>query len=97
MENVTINEFNEMVKAANEKGFKVWTGKGEYFDYTGQLGIENKNCQVYWFDICEDGYLIFNHVYNCNNGRTTKGFKQGYNFKWKMFLEKITYQEFGLN
>lgn len=86
MENLTKTEFEKMVEAATKKGFKVWTGKGEYYDYTGQIGIETKKAIVYWYDI-HDGDLLYNHVYNCNNGKTTKGFTIGFNFKYKMIYK----------
>lgn len=90
MKKINYNEFDEMVKAAKKRGYSVLTGKGEYYDYTGQLGIETKSFQVYWFKILENGQLRFDNVYNCNNGKTTRGWKQGFNFMWKMYLKDIT-------
>ena len=97
MEKINYSEFDEMVKAAKKRGLSVYTGKGKYADYTGWLGIETKTFQVYWFKIIDGDRLIFDHVYNCNNGKTTRGFKRGFNFRWKMYLRDITEREFELN
>ena len=96
MEKINYNEFDEMVKAAEKRGFQVYTGKGKYADYTGWLGIETKSFQVYWFKIIDGDLLIFDNVYNCNNGKTSRGFKRGFNFRWKMYLKEISEREVDL-
>jgi hypothetical protein len=47
------------------------------------IGISDKkrnNFRTYWFEL-DGGYLFFNHMYNANNGKTSRGWKLGNSFK----------------
>ena len=85
MKSFLFNEYHTMISAATEKGLSIWREKSRYWDE--MIGIENKNAIVYWYDVTDDGYLSFNHCYNRNNGKTTKGYKMGFNFKYKMIYK----------
>ena len=82
METTLFNDYQTMINKATEKGLSIWRENNS--QGCEMIGIENKNSIVYWYEIAESGFLYFNHAYNRNSGKVYKGFKMGFNFKYKM-------------
>jgi hypothetical protein len=52
--------------------------------FVGMIGVETKDCRVYWYEYTENGYVNYHHAYNRRNGTKIRGYVIGYKFLQKM-------------
>lgn len=79
MENLTKTELQRMIESASKKRY--WVHVREFGRV---IGIETKNYMVYWFDVRDNGRLLFKYAYNTNSGQYREGARMGLNFIFKM-------------
>jgi hypothetical protein len=64
----------QLIDKATAKNFKVEFSKNKYGNQI--IGVNKNNNCYHWFEEVGD-YLLFNHTYSMNTGKTTKGTLHG--------------------
>jgi len=64
----------QLIDKATAKNFKVEFSKDKFGNEI--IGINKNNNCYHWFEVLND-YLLFNHTYSMNTGKTNKGTLHG--------------------
>lgn len=64
----------QLIDKATAKNFKVEFSKDKFGNEI--IGINKNNNCYHWFEVMND-YLLFNHTYSMNTGKTIKGTLHG--------------------
>ncbi len=65
----------QLIAKATEKNFRIEFSKDKFGNEI--IGVNKNNNCYHWFQILNDDYLLFNHTYSMNTGKTNKGTLHG--------------------
>ena len=64
----------ELIAIATKKNFKIELSENQFGNEI--IGVNKNNNCYHWFEVIGD-YLLFNHTYSMNTGKSTKGILHG--------------------